>query len=424
MASPDTNRKLRTARIDQGWHSQEQAAEALSTIGQNILEDPHFCISVRTYRRWESANPGWPRPDTATVLSAAFGCSPADLGFTPSAGRPCGPDAREDPLKRRNFLAAGSAGALAAINAAPAGAVPHRRVEPQLVGYFTQQLTGHAAADMFLDPRDLIGTVVEQHRLIASLARAADGPVRDDLIRVGAAYAVLAGWLHQDAGDWTAARSWHTAALADAQTIDDPDLHAYTLANLSYLHTELGDGRAAVALCTRGLSLPGIPPIARMQLMYQQAHGHSLLGERGAVDRLLDAAETTARTRPEQPPAPWNRTAAIANSLFFDIQRATCYGRLGLHAQAQPLWERVTSAVPDSARRRAGIYLVRQASAHVALGDPEQALVLAAESAQIAAESGSARHLGELAVLRDHMSPWQKGPLAAQLEHAFQPVSE
>ncbi|QDY78066.1 Twin-arginine translocation pathway signal [Streptomyces qinzhouensis] len=324
-------------------------------------------------------------------------------------------------MKRRHFLAAGAGGALAAV--APSPAVAAERVDPQVVGYFTRQLALHNTADMMLGPHELIGTVTEQYQLISALGRSASARVRDDLTRLGAAYAVLAGWLHQDAGEWSTARSWHTAALADAQTVTDPDLHAYTLANLSYLQTELGDGHAAVALCERGLHLPGLPPIARMQLMYQQAHGHSLLGDRDAVDRLLDTAQNTAATRPEQPPAPWGRGAAVDNPIFFDIQRATCYGRLGLHAQAQPLWQRVTASVPHTARRRAGIYLARQAAGHAALGEPDQALNLAAESAQIAAETGSARHIAELTSLRTAMSRWQQGSYAEQLHHAFQPIS-
>ncbi|GLF95210.1 helix-turn-helix transcriptional regulator [Streptomyces yaizuensis] len=431
MASPgnaNTNEALRTARTDQGWYSQEQAADQISTIGQRVLGDPYFHISPRTWRRWESAIPGWPRPDTAIVLRAVFGTGPEHLGFTPPPGHPAAtvrtwPDPLpEDPVKRRHFLAAGPAAALAASTPALAAPAPGR-VDAQLVGYFTQQLNGHYTADMLLGPLDLLGTVSEQYRLISTLCRQATGPVRHDLTRVGAAYAVLAGWLHQDAGQWEQARSWHGTALADAQTADDPDLHAYTLANLAYLHVELGDGHASITLCERGLHLTGLPPIARMQLTYQQAHGHSLLGDHTAVDTLLDAAQHTAHTRPENPPTPWGRTAALGNPHFFDIQRATCYGRLGLHSRAQPLWERVTAAVPDTARRRAGIYLARQATAHAALGEPEQALALATESARIAAETRSARHIGELRTLRDRMSRWNNTPLRDELEHAFRPIS-
>ncbi|AZK95491.1 hypothetical protein B7R87_17700 [Streptomyces tsukubensis] len=407
--------------MGRGWHSQEQAAEALSVIGRSVLNDPHFCISSRTYRRWESAAPGWPRPDTATVLSAAFGLNPAELGFTPPPGHLPGHDPQEDPVKRRHFLAAGTGGALAAV--VPGPVLATERVDPQVVDYFTRQLALHSTADMMLGPQELIGTVTEQYQLISALGRAASTQVRDELTRLGATYAVLAGWLHQDAGEWSTARSWHTAALADAQTVTDPDLHAYTLANLSYLQTELGDGQAAVALCERGLHLSGLPPVARMQLLYQQAHGHSLLGDRDAVDRLLDTAQSTAATRPEQPPAPWGRSAAVDNPIFFDIQRATCYGRLGLHAQAQPLWQRVTASVPHTARRRAGIYFARQAAGHAALGEPGPALTLAAESARIAAETGSARHIAELTSLRTTMSRWQHGPHGEELHHAFQPIS-
>ncbi|MFE7130940.1 multiprotein-bridging factor 1 family protein [Streptomyces sp. NPDC057638] len=416
------NRTLRAARVERGWSSQEQAAEAISATGQQVLNDPSFYVSERTYRRWESDRPGWPRADAATVLRHVFGRAPHHLGFTPPPGHPAHDDPQqEDPVNRRTFLAAGSVAALAITEPVHAAALTTRRIDPKLSDYFAQQLSAHYTADTLLGPAELIGTVTEQYRVISTVAQAANGTVRDDLVRVGAAYAVLAGWLHQDAGQWSAARSWHSAALADAHRVDDPDLHGYTLANLGYLHVELGDGRSSVALCQRGLDHRSMPPVARMQLLYQQAHGHSLLGDRDAVERLLDEAQHLAAAAPETPPTPWRRTAATAaaNPRFFDIQRATAYGRLHLYAEAQALWEPVTTSLPPAARRRAGIYLARQATAHAALGDADRALALVTESAQLAAETKSARHVAELQSLRDDMSVGANTPLYRELDHAL-----
>ncbi|MFD4831052.1 Twin-arginine translocation pathway signal [Streptomyces uncialis] len=322
-------------------------------------------------------------------------------------------------MDRRSFLATGSLAALAAIDSAD---VTPRHIDPQLVPYFYQQLNGHYAADMMLGPRDLIGTVTEQYRLISGLARAAGGPVREELIRVGATYAELAGWLHQDAGQWDTSAYWHGIAQTDAQMIGDVDLVAYTLSNAAHLRSDLGDGRAAVELCQLGLSHDGLSDRIRVNLMQQQAHGHSLLGpgSRAEVDSLLDAASRVVEG--VDPEIPWG-TAARRNAYFFEVQRATCYGRMGLHREAQDIWSVINTGMPPAARRDTGVYLTRQATAYAALGEPERAVELARTSAQVAAETRSARHLKELDVLRKGMRRWTKDPVGQRFEAALRPIT-
>ncbi|MFC1405708.1 MULTISPECIES: hypothetical protein [Streptacidiphilus] len=86
-------------------------------------------MSVRTYRRWESPDPGWPRYPAMLVLTATFGRNSRALGFTkPPSSAPTAH--QEYPLDRRHFLAASSAVALAALT--PAGPA-RRHVDPDLV---------------------------------------------------------------------------------------------------------------------------------------------------------------------------------------------------------------------------------------------------------------------------------------------------
>ncbi|MEU5162005.1 Twin-arginine translocation pathway signal [Streptomyces sp. NPDC020875] len=413
-----TNDRLRAARLDQGWLSQETAAEEVSAAGRIALGDPYFTVSVRTYRRWESNTPGWPRPDTAAALRAAFGLSPEHLGFTPPPGHPARSHEPEGTsLDRRDFLAVGSVAVLGVVSP---GDVRPREIDPALVGYFHQQLAGHYAADMMLGPRDLIGTVTEQYRLISNLSRAATGAVREDLIRVGVAYAALAGWLHQDAGLWDSTAYWHGMAQMDAQMIGDVDLTAYILSGMARLRADLGDGRATVDLCRQGLTeRHRLSDRIRVNLMHQQAHGHALLGERAAVDRLLDEASRVVED--VDPSVSWG--AVHRNAHFFEVQRATCYGRMGLFEEARRMWGEVNAVMPPTARRDTGVYLARQAVAHAATGEPEHAVTLAAVSAKIAAETGSARHRGELDTLRTDMSRWRHDPVGERLEQALRPIA-
>jgi hypothetical protein len=82
-------------------------------------------------------------------------------------------------------------------------------VAPELVGYFRDQLAGHYTADMYLGPRHLIPTVQTQAELIASLAAAADAPVRTGLCSAGS-NRTRATPPHRHGGG-TRRSAWHTA---------------------------------------------------------------------------------------------------------------------------------------------------------------------------------------------------------------------
>ncbi|MER7831595.1 hypothetical protein [Streptomyces sp. NPDC095602] len=137
------NDALRAARLGRGWRTIEQAADELSAHGRRLLDDRHFNISARTWRRWEGARPGWPPEATAVVLHDALGRWPEDLGFTPPPGW-IRPEHHEDDRAHQVAFAGVTAAALVP------GPTPRQHVDPALIGYFQQQLEGHYRADMFL----------------------------------------------------------------------------------------------------------------------------------------------------------------------------------------------------------------------------------------------------------------------------------
>lgn len=115
-------------------------------------------------------------------------------------------------MKRRAFVSVTAA-------ALVAGPLAPQHVDPALITYFQEQLEGHYRADMFLGPHDLIGTVSAQYQLIDKLVRSAKGETRRGLLRVGAAYAALVGWLYQDAGDMDGAHFWRGGRPATAGSV-------------------------------------------------------------------------------------------------------------------------------------------------------------------------------------------------------------
>ncbi|MFF6940483.1 Twin-arginine translocation pathway signal [Streptomyces lavendulae] len=408
------NDSLRAARLRAGWRSMEAAAAALQAHGQRLLDDPHFTVAARTWRRWEGGAPGWPPEDTALVLHDALGRWPEDLGFTAPAGW-IRPEAhQEDDMKRRTFVNVTAAALMP-------GPVATQHVDPALIDYFQQQLEGHYRADMFLGPHDLIGPVSAQYQLIDKLVRSAKGETRRGLLRVGAAYAALVGWLYQDAGDLGAAAFWRGITQEIAARSRDPHLVGYSLVNLAQVRTDLGDGHGVIDLCEAALDDDRIVPKVRIMAMQQQAHGASLTGDRTAVDRLIDTADGLLSRVDDD--LPWGN-ACRRTPGYLEVQRATCYGRLGLGREAESLWAQVLDAVPATARRDRGVYLARHATAAAGAREPEHAVEIARAAAEIAAETRSARMLRELATLERAMRPWQDAPVGRDLAEILAPVTE
>ncbi|MEF2525564.1 Twin-arginine translocation pathway signal [Streptomyces sp. CS62] len=410
------NDALRAARLRAGWRTMEAAAVHLTEHGQRLLGDAHFTVSPRTWRRWEGKRPGWPPEETAIVLHDALGRWPEDLGFTVPAGWLRPEHSREDDVNRLHTFASVTAAALMP------GPVAPQHVDPALIDYFQQQLEGHYRADMYLGPHDLIGTVSAQYQLIDKLVRSARGETRGGLLRVGAAYAALVGWLYQDAGDLGGAAFWRGVTQEIAVRSRDPHLIGYSLVNQAQVRTDLGDGYGVIDLCEAALDdSDRLFPKVRIMAMQQQAHGASLTGDRTAVDRLIDMADGLLPRVDDD--LPWGN-ACRRTPGYLEVQRATCYGRLGLGREAEALWTQVLAAVPQTARRDRGVYLARHAVAAAVACEPDHAVEIAREAATIAVETRSARMSRELRSLERVMRPWQDTQVGRDLAQILAAATE
>ncbi|WP_437083019.1 Twin-arginine translocation pathway signal [Streptomyces sp. enrichment culture] len=410
------NDALRAARLRAGWRTMEAAATRLTEHGQRLLGDAHFTVSPRTWRRWEGERPGWPPEETAIVLHDALGRWPEDLGFTAPAGWLRPEYQREDDVNRLRTFGSVTEAALMP------GPVATQHVDPALIDYFQQQLEGHYRADMYLGPHDLIGTVSAQYQLIDKLVRSARGETRRGLLRVGAAYAALVGWLYQDAGDLGGAAFWRGVTQEIAVRSRDVHLIGYSLVNQAQVRTDLGDGHGVIDLCEAALDdSDRLFPKVRIMAMQQQAHGASLTGDRSTVDRLIDRADGLLPRVDDD--LPWGN-ACRRTPGYLEVQRATCYGRLGLGHEAEALWTQVLAEVPATARRDRGVYLARHAAAAAAAREPDHAVEIAREAAAIAAETRSARMVRELRSLERLMRPWQDASVGRDLAEILVPVTE
>ncbi|WP_439681796.1 Twin-arginine translocation pathway signal [Embleya sp. MST-111070] len=392
------NRHLRAVREEQRKQSRTEFASDLQAAAAELGER-QVSVDARLIARWEDGETLRPRPIYRRILVALTGMTEAELGIGPNhpeAPAKC-PSVMPivGPVDRRQFV--GSA-ALALSGVAVGGTVRTKRglVDPALVDYFDEQLAGHYKADMMLGSRALIGTVTAQLHLIGKLLDEADSDVRRRLAETGSAYAAFAGWLHLDAGDIAAAGHWHGMATELAHRSGNAHAVACSLVDRAMAHTDVGSGGAAVDLCANVLSVERqLPPELVVFALQQQAHGTSLLGDRAETDRLLDRAERIIRAVDVEE---WG-TACLRTLHYVAVQRATCYGRLGLYADADRLWQQIIPSPVGPARRDAGVWSARQACAKAALGQPEAALALSHVAVEVALGTGSARAARELGCL-------------------------
>ena len=175
------------------------------------------------------------------------------------------------------------AGALAMPSQVP------RRVDTDIVIALRRLIPEYARVDNLLGPSHVLALVAVHLNFIGELLGVASGPVRDELLGVGASYAEFAGWLHQDAGDPRAAGYWSDRALAWAQAGNDRRMVSYVLMRKSNQASTIGDAGRALTLARGSLRhAEELSPRGRALALRQEARAHALSGERDSrrsVDR-------------------------------------------------------------------------------------------------------------------------------------------
>jgi tetratricopeptide (TPR) repeat protein len=291
------------------------------------------------------------------------------------------------------------------------------RVDAEIVGYLLRVLDERHIAENIYGSHHLIDVVTAQMRFVDHLRRSARGEVRNELLTVAAQYGVLAGWLHHDAGNAQAATYWSDRAMDWAQEAGNDVCVSLVLQEKSNLAKGQGDADRAISLAQAAQRTIGpLPPRTRAVAMQQEAQGHGLAEDELACNNLFDGAlELIALAEHDQDPGPgrWCTAAHV------EIQRATCWLRLKRPQRAIDLFEHQLAALPARYYRDRGVYLSRQAIAHAANRDPEQAVAVGHKALAISRETGSARILTELHRLETSLADWSDLAVVAQFHEAL-----
>ncbi|MGW0363661.1 XRE family transcriptional regulator [Streptomyces sp. NPDC002990] len=348
MSQIPGNPAFRTARLERGWHSQADVAEAYARHAAALGEPTS--IDVRQVRRWESARPGWPTRSARRVLRTMFGVPLQELGFTPHRGQAQSAiEEGEAAVRRRSFLHGVLAGATPVVSTAGRGqltaalADAGRYNDRALVDHLRTALDEAARADGSTGPRNALPKATDILCVIDALAHNASEAVRKDLLAIGARAAEFTAFLHRDAGAPPhVALYFYDRAAEWATLTGDGPMQAYVLLRKAQA-TDRRDAARMLDLTRAAAHGPWkLPPRARAEALQQHARAlavtgarpdtvaqsldqaHDALGEAGPAepstctgplcagyntDRLMAQSAISYR-KPASPPKPWTCCAS------------------------------------------------------------------------------------------------------------------
>jgi hypothetical protein len=228
--------------------------------------------------------------------------------------------------------------------------------------------------------------------------------MRSTLLNLGARYGEFASWLYQDRGRADDAAYWADRAVEWAQQGDNPLMVSYVLTRKSNQASARGDATNAIGLAQAAQRQPKLTHRTFAVAMQQEAYGHALAGDEATSHALLDKAHAeAAASDPNGDEGP----GRYCIPSYVEIQRATCWLRLGNPRRAIDLFEVELRRLPRVHRRDRGVYLARLALAHTMESEPEIAAGLGREALDTARATGSGRIIEELRPLQSELARWQ-----------------
>ena len=395
----------------------ERLSLSLEGTRKRMQEAAHlegkYCGATRQTIRAIERGDRIPHPDSLRWLAVGL-----DLPIEQVASA-----ARQQRMKRRQLLQGAAAIGGAALLPDPGPwerlalalqTSPHRTSQvatgidlSETIGYLGRAFTEFSTADWLLGPKLVLATVPEHLSLITELLAVVKGDMRTSMLNLGARYGEFASWLYQDRGKPRDAAYWADRAIEWAQQANNPLMVSYVLTRKSNQASARGDAPNTIGLAQAAQRQPKLTPRTLAVAIQQEAYGHALAGDERAAHELLDKALGKAtlsdRNGDEGP-------GRYCIPSYIEIQRATCWLRLGSPKHAIELFDTELGKLPRVHRRDRGVYLARLGLAYAMDEQPERAAVLGREALETAKATGSGRIIEELRPLRSEIARWRKLP--------------
>ena len=381
---------LRDARVARGW-SQARALKALEDDAARRRIAIANRSSLKTMlSRWEN---GHLVPDEPYRLlwQSVYDLTGEQLGFT----------------------------AVSAVGVQPiqGSAFSSSSVGPEVLAGFQSLLAQYVSVDAVSGPRLILGAVQAHLVQLEELCGVASGRIRADLLDVGARFTEFAGWLHQDAGDTSAARYWTNRAMDYALELGDARLTSYVLMRKSNIETDAGHVAQGLGLADAALrSGSDLTPGLRALALRQKAYLHALAGERDDAIAAIDkaTAEVDNFVGPNEP-----EFTAYCSLSYIEMESAHSWAKLGKAELAAHVYSRSLTGWPQSQRRDQGLGTARLAGVYATLGDIEQAASQGQRAAELLRQSPSARTLAALRSAAKTIAMYRKLDCVKEFQHSL-----
>jgi len=309
------------------------------------------------------------------------------------------PGGRWQLVNRRDAIRMGAA--LGISLAAPAHGLDTEQAGA-LAASLESQEVGHdgaaamrAVVDAYRRLDDEIGSAVlaplVQHNLrIVRGLKAKSDKVRSSLGTAVAEFHQLAGWLCFDAGDFGSARRYYGAALRVAEQVEETQVSARVLTDISYLETTARNPSEGIRAAASGLERAGRTPSGTLQAAAAifQARAHAEAGERNEAIAAIGLAEERlhAANRRDDPSFMYYFGWAV-----LDAHAGLSYVALGEPQSASDACSRAVEEIDPAFVRDKARYLVYHANALALAGEIPEACRIASRAAGLLERTSSAR---------------------------------
>ncbi|MEV7781754.1 XRE family transcriptional regulator [Kitasatospora sp. NPDC088351] len=424
-----TNWKFVAARVERGWRTQEDFAEAYNASALAIQSKAQ--ISVRQVRRWESGQTTWPNRDARCVLTEMFETPLERLGFIPTARKSTRLDVSSNlkPNLADHVLRCAFVGGLVAA-AAPLldlAALDHltaatrdayRYSDHQLVSHLRDALDETARTDVFSGPHRAMPTALGLLSVINTAARDAKSVIRHQLLNLGARAAEFTAWLHRDAGSPEQITTyWYGQSKEWATFTGDGAMHAYVLLRQAQALGRNDPARTLDLAEAATGSQWTLPPRPRAEALQQKARGLAMTGaDPEEIKRVLDQAHA-ALDQAAPPSGPATCTGPLGDGYTRTrllVQSGICWREAERPAEAVSVFQ--THLIPDAFLPRDHAHYSAYLSGALAeAGEPDEAASVALRALEVAVPARYGQAITELHHTARILFPHRRRPAVREL---------
>ncbi|MCS0638960.1 XRE family transcriptional regulator [Streptomyces sp. LP05-1] len=368
------NECLDSAMRERGFKQHELAGAVNAQLLKHGYEGT---VSDRTVRNWVTGKTRWPHPRQRQALNAVFGRTAEELGFHPPARRRRPSTPPEDPVDRRNFLAA-------ATGTAASVTMPFMGAAPQVGTADVIRLRSGLDALMALDDTRGGHEGLERAALagaedaLAKQKLSATQRIRQRLFSVAADYTATAAWSALDARRGSRAQALLGRALYLAGMGRDPIVEMRVWNSYAMLAHQRGEYADAVdsGLAAQSTGITKRDPFFASLAHARTAVGHSHFGDRQAALRSLGRAQDALGKASSHDPRPsWT---AFYGQAELAAMTSIVRDRVGDSAQAEAASHLALASIPEQFRRNRALATTRLALAQLHQRDVDQACMTAA----------------------------------------------